>query len=207
MCCATFERCQSYGHEKSVFHLVSSVAQNGFTFRASKSATVPAANRPARNFRCARGSAAASDGRWRRSCGAPAGFCLQSIPAQSSNPARFCGNGWAGRAAGIFTVAASVLAPLCLVRSRPTDAARRGLRTLPPAAAPESTRGRATFSGLESKRRVPVFSKLPASGCVRPAPNTRVRGRGAGCSRRSFHSGSSLNSSRPSESASSRPMG
>src|SRR2546430_8395549 len=36
-------------------------------------------------------------GRWPRSDGAPAGFSIRSIPAQSSRSARFCESGWADR--------------------------------------------------------------------------------------------------------------
>ena len=143
----------------------------------SKPATGPASDRPARNFQSARESIATSDGRWPPSFCAPDGFCLQSIPNRSSNRERSCENGLAERVAEF------------------------------PAAAPKSTRGTATFSGLESKFPFPISSNFPAMEFFRPAPNTRARAHGADAVVFHSTSASSLKSSSPSESASSRPMG
>ena len=86
------------------------------------------------NFRCARASTAAWDARWPPSCAAPGDFCPRSIPIRSSSPERFCGNGSAARAAEF------------------------------PAADPAAMRGRAGFSGLESKFPRPSFCKLSGVG-------------------------------------------
>jgi len=106
----------------------------------------PPINRPASSCQFLRAANATSDDRWRPSCAAPDGSCLRSIPNQSSNQERFCGNGLARRVAEF------------------------------PAAAPTTTRGTAKFSGLESKCRAQVVSNFPALECVPLAPNTRVRG-------------------------------
>ena len=66
-------------------------------------------------------------------------------------------------------------------RSFQRDGQRRSAETplRLPVAAPKPTRGKAGSSVLESARPFPVSSSFPATEFFRPAPNTRVRGRGA----------------------------
>ncbi len=84
---------------------------------------------------------------------------------------------------------------------------RCGGAGLLPVAAPEPTPGTAAFSGLEWRFRVPSFFNASGVGMRSTCAQYSRSWAWRGCNRRSFHSGSSLKSSRPSESASSRPIG
>lgn len=85
-----------------------------------------------------------------RSCAGPDDSCLRQARGRSSNRARSCGIGSAG------------------------------LADSPLAAAPATTRGRATFFFPGLSRRAAIGRAPRALEFFQPAPSTRVRGRDAG---------------------------